>query len=553
MLVKPFFALTLVAFPTLANAQGVVPSAGVFLQLIQPVIPPAASKGGGLTVERRDGTNLPSSAPFLVQTLEITGNTLFAKATLHALVADSEGKILNLTQLGELAARITLYYQSRGYPLARAMIPAQAIVTGIVRIEVHEATYGKISLENRSRVKEALLESALAPLQRGKIIGQTELDRALLQIADIPGVVVSAILKPGDVVGTSDLLVSTTPSPMIQGNIIVTNYGDHYTGRLPIRATVNLINPLQHGDVLSFTGLSSGRYLNYGSVAYEFALKGQGTRVGGSYTALRYELGAPLASLNAHGTAQVGSLWAMRPLVRSRSVNLYGRIQYEAKQLTDRIDVAAIRTDRHLDNWTGNLGGDLSHLGSDNSWNLNWTSGRVGLDDNTAQLADEATAKTQGGFSKWNVSLARWQNVSQQNSLYLAFYGQWTTTNLDSAEKLSVGGPASVRAHDVGTLSGDAGYLVIGEFRHDLGSGAGSSGRWQTVAFVDTAHVKVNAHAWHAGPNEATLTGVGIGINWTGLKQWRSKAYIATQIGSTPILLNNSASTRVWIEINKGF
>jgi hemolysin activation/secretion protein len=249
MLMKPLFALMLVAFPTLAAAQPVVPSAGMILQQIQPVTPPAASNRSGLKIEQRDASNLPTSAPFLAQTIDITGNTLFATATLHALVADAEGKFLTLAQLGELAARITVYYQSRGYPLARAIIPAQTIMTGIVRIEVHEATYGEISLDNSSRVKDALLHDALASLQRGKIIGQTGLDRALLQIADIPGVVVSATLKPGDVVGTSDLLVRTTPSPMVQGNVILNNYGDNYTGRSPIRATVSLINPLQHGDV----------------------------------------------------------------------------------------------------------------------------------------------------------------------------------------------------------------------------------------------------------------------------------------------------------------
>lgn len=555
MLMKPLSALILVACPTLAGAQPVVPSAGVLLKQIQPATPPAASKRSGLTVALREVTNLPSSVPFLAQTLEITGNTLFATATLHALVADAEGKVLTLTQLGELADRITIYYQSRGYPLARAIIPAQSIMTGIVRIEVHEATYGKISLQNSSRVKGGLLESSLASLQTGKIVGQIGLDRVLLQIADIPGVVVSATLKPGDVVGTSDLLVSTTPSPTMQGNIIVNNYGDLYTGRAPIRATMNLINPLQHGDVLSFTGFSSGSHLNYASVAYEFVLTGQGTRVGGSYTALRYELGEPLASLNAHGAAQVGSLWAMRPLMRGRGANLYGKIQYDAKTLRDRIDIAAIRTDRHLDNLTLTFVGDSSNLGGSNSWNLSRTSGRVGFDDNMALFVDEATAKTQGGFSKWNASLARWQILSRQNSLYFAFYGQSTKTNLDPAEKFSVGGPASVRAYDVGALSGDAGYLVTGEFRHDLGSGSASSwsGRWQAVAFVDTAHVTINQRVWVAGPNVANLSGAGLGLNWTGLKQWRSKAYIATQIGSTPALMNNSASSRVWVEISKLF
>jgi len=38
-----------------------------------------------------------------------------------------------------LAARITDFYHSHGYPLARAMIAAQAIRAGVVEIEIIEA------------------------------------------------------------------------------------------------------------------------------------------------------------------------------------------------------------------------------------------------------------------------------------------------------------------------------------------------------------------------------------------------------------------------------
>lgn len=552
---KPLLAALLVAFPALAAAQTaapVAPGAGAILQQIQPVTPPSpSSTGTGLMIERGDGAKLPPGAPFLVKTLQISGNTLFDTPTLHALVADAEGKSLTLSQLGELAARITGYYQSRGYPLARAIIPAQTIASGIVRIEVIEARYGQTSLDNRSRVNNSLLQATLAPLQSGQVIGQIGLDRTLLLLSDIPGVLVAATLKPGQAVGTSDLLVNTTPGPAVTGNVVLDNYGNRYTGRARIGGTVNVINPLQHGDVLSVTGLSSGSGMNYGRITYEALLNGQGTRMGGSYAALRYELGEPLAALKANGSAQVGSLWAKHPLVRSRDANLYGQIQYDGKQLNDRVDSSGIRTDRHLDNWTLSLAGDALLLGGINSWNLGWTSGRVGFDDSAAQLADAATARTQGGFSKWNANLARLQSLSPKNALYLAFSGQWANTNLDSAEKMSVGGPATVRAYDVGALSGDTGYLATAEFRHDLDSAR--NGRWQAVAFVDTARVTVNKDIWVAGTNSATLSGAGVGINWAGPNQWRAKAYIATRLDSTPTLVASSASTRAWAEISKGF
>ena len=557
---KPLFAALLLAFSPLAAhaANPMAPGAGNILQQMAPPTPPAPSPSGtGLTIEREDGAKLPSSAPFLVKTIQITGNTLFDTTALHALVADAQGQNLTLTQLGELAARITSYYQNKGYPLARAIIPAQTIAAGVVRIEVIEASYGKISLDNNSRVQDALLQATLAPLKSGQVIGQSGLDHALLLVSDIPGVVLGATLKPGDAVGTSDLLVSTTPGPTVTGNVVLDNYGNLYTGRARIGGTVNVINPLQRGDVLSLSGLSSGNGLNYARLSYETLLNGQGTRLGGAYSALRYALGEPLAALKANGSARVASLWAKHPLVRSRDVNLYGQLQLDSLQLRDHIDASAIKTDRRLENWTLSLAGDARDAflsGGVNTWALGWTAGRVGFDNEAAQLADAGAARTQGGFSKSNANLTRLQNLSPKSALYLAGSGQWANGNLDSSQKMTMGGPYTVRAYDTGALSGDTGYLGTAELRHDLGSAW--NGRWQAVAFVDTARVTVNKNVWPgvtAGTNSATLSGAGVGLNWAGPQQWRVKTYIATRLGSAPTGVANSASTRAWVELNRGF
>jgi len=138
----PLFAALLAAFSPLAAqaAEPVPPSAGSILQQIHPIKPPLPPPTEtGLTIEREDGARLPPGAPFEVKTVRISGNTLFDTATLHALVADAEGKSLTLSQLSELAARITGYYHNHGYPLARAIIPAQVIRNGIVNLEIIEA------------------------------------------------------------------------------------------------------------------------------------------------------------------------------------------------------------------------------------------------------------------------------------------------------------------------------------------------------------------------------------------------------------------------------
>lgn len=557
-ILKSLLRFLLFLFPLAAQAAGAVaPGAGSMLQQVEPLVPPAPSSDGtGLKMEQGGAAKLPVSAPFPVNSIRITGNTLFDTATLHALVADAEGQSLALTQLGEVAARITDFYHVHGYSLARAIIPAQTIRDGVVEIEVIEARYGKITLDNQSRVKDSLLEATLAPLQSGQAVEQSALDHNLLLLADIPGVVNSATLRPGELVGTSDLRVGVVSGPVVSGNVELDNFGNSYTGRARASGTVNFVNPLQHGDVLSATGLSSGKGMSYGRVSYESLLNGRGTRLGGSYSSLHYILGGSLDSLNANGSAQVTSLWMKQPLLRSRGVNLNGKIEYDQMQLRDHIAGDAIKTDRHLEKWTASLDGDLRDgilSGGINTWFLGWTSGQVGFKDDFAQWIDALTAKTEGGFSKWNASFSREQRLSPNSTLYFSFAGQWTNTNLDAAEKMAVGGPVSVRAYDTGVVSGDSGYLGTAEFRYLLSRAWG--GLLQAQVFVDSAHVTVNRNPWVTGTNSATLSGAGVCLAWAGPgQQSKVKACVAAPFGSTPELVGSSSpSTQTWAGIHMGF
>jgi hemolysin activation/secretion protein len=547
------FLLIIPLFASAANPS--IPDTGSMLQQIQPVsIPGPSSIGTGLTMERMGGGQLPPGAPFLVRSIRISGNTVFDTATLQALVADADGQSLTLQQLDDKVARITRHYHRHGYTLAQAIIPAQEIQDGIVVVEIIEARYGSIRLDHQGRVKSALLQDTLATLQGGQTISQPRLDHALLLLSDIPGVTVNATLRPGDAYGTSDLLVGTTSGPAISGYVVEDDFGNRYTGRPRAAVTVNFNEPLQHGDVLSVSALSSGRGINYGRIAYETLLNGQGTRLGGSYSQLHYILGGPLTSLDARGQADLESVWVKHPFWRSRQINVYGLLQYDGLQLRDHLNAGAIRTDRHLDSAKFSVAGDSRDTflsGGITLWRLDWTSGRVGFDDTSARLADAATAGTDGGFSKWNLNLAHLQSLGPRDGLYLAFTGQWADGNLDSSQKMIGGGPYTVRGYDMGAVSGDNGYLGSVEFRHDLGLAWRS--KWQAVAFVDSAHLKLSETVWGPGPNGATLSGAGVGLNWVGQSQWGAKASVALPIGPKPVLVPSTASFRLWIEISKGF
>jgi hemolysin activation/secretion protein len=557
MALKPICATLFLFDPGLSvHAAGMIPDAGTIMQQINPVLPQSPSTTlPGITIKQANGDKMPPTLPFKVNRITIEGNTLIDTAALHALVAASEGKELTLAELNELATQITEYYHQHNYPLARALIPPQDIVEGVVRFGVIEARYGKINLNYElSGVSGVLLTKTLSSLKTNQPIEQTKLDYSLLLLSDIPGVISNATLKPGADAGTSDLDVQVTDGKHVNGNISMDNNGNRYTGRTHAGGTVNFINPLRHGDVLTASGMTSGQNMNYGRVSYETLVNGSGLRVGGAYSDMGYKLGDTLVAIKGHGTAKVSSLWGKYPLLRSQAMSLYGQLQYDSKKLSDHIDSTSLRTDRHLNNWVATLSGDKRnafHLDGIDTWNVSLTAGKLGFDDVAAQLANSTTAKTQGYFSKLNVNVTHLQPLSQTNSLYLNVASQWARGNLDSTEKMVAGGPYSVRSYDTGAISGDTGYMCVAELRHNMG--AFGNGELQSIVFLESEHVIVNQNPWTKGENTATLNDIGFGYNWAGQSLWTAKGNVSTYLGVPSALVTMPTRYRAWVEVGKGF
>lgn len=552
---KPLAAAMLLAAAQAHAQQAGVPNAGTILQQQQPVTPPAPqSTRPSLQVRQAGAPALPNTAPFQIKAIRIVGNAAFSTDTLRALVADAEGKTVTLPDLEGLAGRITAYYQRHGFPLSRAIVPAQTIADGQVTLQVVEARYGAVRLNNASRVDDGLLAATLASLRRGDAIAERDLDRALLLLSDVPGVGVDATIKPGADVGTADLDVTTTRAPAVFANVVADNAGNRYIGRARLGATFYLTNLLRHGDVLDAGVISTGRGMDYGRLGYETLLSGQGTRAGAAVSSVHYRLQNGVEVIDAHGTATVGSVWIKQPVLRARQANLYGQLEYDDKRLHDRIGVTDTRTDRRLGDWTLSLNGDLRDAvfdGGVTTWSLGLTSGRTRFDDAVAQAADAQSARTRGHFSKWNVNGAHLQRLGASDTLALNIGGQWTDKNLDSAEKMTVGGPYTVRAYDVGAVSADTGYTASVEWRHDLGAFAG--GGWQILGFADSARVTINRDPWTKSQNTARLSGAGVGLAWNGPDLWRASLSVAAPIGAVPALLGHQPSARGWISVNKAF
>jgi hemolysin activation/secretion protein len=547
--------LALLALPLATLAQ-TIPNSGQILQQVQPKPAERPQAEPGLVVESPASNAAADSTPFAVTHLQIDGNTAFDHATLHALVADGEGRTLTLTELNTLAQRITDYYHAHGYPLARALVPAQTLSHGTVRITVVEARYDQVQLHNRSRVNDGLLRATLAPLRAGDVVTQSSLDRSLLLLGELPGVSPHATLSPGTGAGTSSLDVVADAAPMVQGNVFMDDAGSRYTGRLRVGGNLDINNPLRHGDQLNLSALTAGGDMSYGRLGYQYTLNGQGTRLGAAYSALAYSLGGPLDDLDAHGTAHVASAWLAQPLLRTRNSRMDVRLQFDHKRLRDRIDASALRNDRHGNHWMASVDGQYSDDfagGGFTSGSLSLGHGRLGFDRGAAAAAaaDAATARTQGSYTHWNASLARMQSLNSNTRLYASVSGQHSNRNLDSSEQFLLGGPGSVRGYDVSSVAGASGWLGTVELRRDLDWDC--AGHCEGSVFVDHGSVRINADPWLAGRNHFDLNSAGIGFNWIGARQWQAQVQLAVPLGDAPAMLGKRNDGRLWLQVAKGF
>lgn len=550
MIVKPLFAIALAGSPLAAQAQA-IPNSGQILQQVTPPrrIPPDATPD--LAIEGADQSTAADTTPFPVSRILIEGNTAFDSAPLHALVAAGEGNTLTLAQLDALAARITDYYHDHGYLLARAIVPAQVLDLGTVRIVVVEARYDQIRLANRSRVDDRLLLATLAPLQPGMPVAQRALDRSLLLLADIPGVIPHATLRPGDAVGTSTLSVQADPAPTLAGTITFDNAGNAYTGRPRVGAWLDIRNPLHHGDVITVGAITAGKGMTYGRLAYQILVNGHGTLLGAAYSLLDYDLGGKLKALQAHGTAAVASAWASQPLIRGRHGNLDIRVQFDHKRLRDRIDVVELRGDRHTAGLTIGLDGDRQDASGFNRAGISFTHGRLDFDDAVAAAADAATARAGGTYTRLNANFERIQSLPADTRLSLAVQAQWSNDNLDSSEQFLLGGPQGPRGYDVGVLAGASGYAATMALRHDIPLSPHS--RTEGSLFVDTGSLRINAEPWVAGTNHASGHSAGFGLDWAGPHRWTARTQLAVPLGSTPELIGQRNRFRFWLQLAKGF
>ena len=232
--------------------------------------------------------------------------------------------------------------------------------------------------------------------------------------------------------------------------------------------------------------------------------------------------------------------------MRSREQSLYTYFGYENKDLRD--DTSNSHSLKSSRLWNLGLSGTFTDSSgravNDISLTQYW--GSLGIHDSAEATNDAAGLQTAGHFAKTVLTYQRRQDIATSLSLHFDFTGQLAGRNLDSSEKLYLGGVNGVRAYPQGDAAGDEGLLARTELRWRLPGQRFQTDTWFLAGFYDYGQIKANHRPLTGTENSSHLTGAGLGLLWTCSRDAAIRLDYAWKTGHTAA--EDGKNGRLWLQ-----
>ena len=468
-------------------------------EIERPVPVPTPAPPGATTVR------------FVLSNIEIEGATVYSPETLEQTFATLRGTQVTLADIYRVAKDIEQRYRDDGYFLSRAIVPAQSVTDGRVRIVVLEGYVADVRIEGDVGWVEELIRSTLSIVIDERPLRFATLERALLLADDIPGIGVSGLLRPAaERLGAAELVVTATRAPF-EGALLTDNFGDDFTGRWEIAASVasNSWTPLGEriGVVGFVTDPTTDRNQAVGQIGSSWRLGGSGLALDTVYSYGDSNPGSNIAAFDINSRTELLGVGLAYPLVRSRNFSLTSRLAFEA--INTDVDIFGNETfsrDRLRTLIISTATDFRDRFGGANTFEA---AVRRGLPVFGATKRSDPLKSRPDGTSDATVVtgvVSRLQPLYDKFALYAIFAGQYAFTELLANEEFELGGTQFGRGYFFDTLSGDSGIGGTDEIRYTLPLQLSYLDRVQAFSFFEGGQV------WNrdaGGDDSLSSTGAG--------------------------------------------
>ena len=458
---------------------------------IQPVLEMPASTDDGAGIE--------------VGAIVIDGLVALDRSDFAAVIEPFAGRPLDRAELRRLTDAVANHARARGYILATAWIPEQALTGGVLRVNVDEGGIDEIRIEGSD---DPVIRRQLERLLAIRPLTLAALQREVLLADDTSGVWIRKTRFERD--GGRRILVVDARRQDFGGSVLLATDGTKPVG--PIRARIDLdanglISPRDRVDLSFSTTPLDPDELAFFSARYSVVVNDAGTLLGAFGSWSRTEPGAYLAARELLGESWQGGVRMRHPLLRGQRRSLWLEASAEVQDLSQDSFGTLARHDRialaRLGFYGfGPLAGGTLQGRATVSQGLDIL-GATALGDPLASRLDAGP-----GFTTLTWWLNWRRSLAPRVSLSLAANGQLSTDPLLIGESFALGGNAFLRGYDFAQAIGDEGVAGVGELRYDWPRALGAMQHLQLYAFADGGMVSNLA----GGRGDDTLASSGAGL-----------------------------------------
>ena len=459
--------------------------------LKKPEAPPTAVKPGAADVR------------FMARRIEFTESEILKREELDAIAREYEGKEVSLADLQRVVDRVNELYRARGVVTARAILPAQDVTTGTVRIRLVEGRYGTTRIEGNASTSAAYVKWRIDD-EPGRLVDLQQLERELIRFNRTTDVQLRAELKPGTSFGTTDLNLTLAEPPRHELRFFADNAGSKSTGEARVGTTYLNRNVLGFRDDASLSLTRADGHEGY-SASYGVPFNRWGGRITAAwYKDLTEVKHGPLAVLKLTGESEATIISLRQPLYVGRSLQLDLTGGWKKRDTANWISGVFLQGTKTED---GSLGAEVQSIDGRGYWlaNYSWSAGHAEV------------AATRRNYAIGRGSVRRLQDLAPGWSLRGNLTFQHTADELlPSSEQFFIGGEGTVRGYPVGAYAGDEGYIVNVELHHPLVVlGPGKAPELTTTGFffLDYGHVSPYRPPNSVLRSYEELSGIGWGVN----------------------------------------
>lgn len=484
---------------------------------------------------------------FVLNGIVLDGATALDRAALEPIWHDLIGTRVTVDTLDTVAREISAAYRAEGFVLSQAILPAQTVEGGVVRILVVEGKIDKVRQTGGAENQQRLVSEYFGAVRTERPLALPTLERSVLLSRDAVGGVDTVLGPSPDTFGAADLDVLITPQPL-SGYVSIDNLGSRLYGDWTLGAGVRSYNLLGANEILdaTFALAPEDTSLAYAGLDASIPLSGvsgtflDGARINLSANAFRgdpdlEEAGADPDLVSVADQIEVGAGIEV-PVLRTRSQNLFARFGLTVRDSDTESGLPGFRTVDEDRLAILEAGVEWDYADRIGGISLIDISLRQGLDLFGARQAATGAAAGDNEFTSAQLNLSRLQAIGNGNwSVFGEVAGQLASGVQPNSERFFLGGASIGRGFAPGNTSGDTGYGLRAELRRAINPDAlGQVAEAATIyAFADYGRARDKTDA-RDGDIEEELGSIGIGAQ-VSVNDWLSLTpQIVRQVAGIP-------------------